>query len=68
MKTLLSILVVLALGASTDINPLLLWEPYRIFINHIIESSPSIFLCVFLLVLFIGVWIAASDEKQSIAP
>ena len=68
MKTLLSILVILVLSVCTDLNPLLLWEPYRTFVNEVFFSSPRLFYCVLLLALFVGAWLAASDEKQRIAP
>ncbi len=67
MKILLSICVILVSIGISDLNPLLLWEPYRVCINEFANSSPKLFLSIFLSALFVGVWIAiALDPKQTV--
>lgn len=65
MKTLLSICVIAVLIGISDLNPLLLWEPYRVCINEFAGSSPKLFLGIILSVLFVGAWIAY-DPQQTV--
>ena len=64
MKTLLMWLcIVVVLGAS-DLNPLLLWKPYEVWINRVMGFSPTLFAFVFLSALFVGACLAASEERK----
>ncbi|MBU3901532.1 hypothetical protein KJ590_02655 [Patescibacteria group bacterium] len=65
MKTLLGICVIMVLIGASDLNPLLFWEPFRSWINEVINSSPRLFLGIILLALFIGAGISANDERQN---
>lgn len=65
MKTLLSICVVMILVGASDLNPLLLWKPYQTWINEVMSSSPHLFPGIIILVLFVGIWISASYERQN---
>ena len=64
MKTLLSFCAILIAIGMSDLNPLLLWQPYRIWINEVLRSSPYLLLGIFFSALFIGAWINASYECE----
>lgn len=59
MKTLLSFLCFLIVIGMSDLNPLLLWQPYRVWINKVLDSSPHLLLSIFFSALFVGVFINA---------
>ena len=65
MKTLLGVFVIMVLIGASDLNPLLLWEPFRSWISEVMNSSPRLFLGVIFLALFIGAGISANDERQN---
>jgi hypothetical protein len=69
VKYTLSILTLLAVLAITDLNPLLLWEPYRVGINNFFHAmTPLIgnlfFFSVFTAIAVLGALAESKDKPR----
>ena len=64
MKIILGIYAIFVIAIASDLNPLLLWEPYRIWLTEFLDSSPRLFLGMVLSAPLIAAWLTSSHEHN----
>lgn len=50
--------------APSDLNPLLLWEPYRMVINGFLMKHPQLWFAVWMSALFSSIYFGVRSETQ----